>query len=320
MTRRWLVRSVAAMVAVSWLSPALAAGQESAPTPEPAKLRTPWGEPDLQGIWSYATFTPLQRPGDLAGRQFLTPEEVAEQNLADATRATSERRGELSRERDLALAYNQVWWDRGTSTGRTSLIVDPPGGRLPPLTPEAERRQAARRDYRRDHAYDSWEDRPLQERCMTYQRVPPVPSGYSNTYHIFQSPGQVAILNEMIHDVRVVPLDGRAPIDGRIRQWNGDSRGRWDGDTLVVETTHYRDDTTWRGFPGTRDLRAVERFTRTTTPSSSTRFTTRRPTPARRAAPHQPAGLRHLRVRVSRRELLDRQRAGRRARRGGRGR
>ena len=97
---------------------------------------------------------------------------------------------------------------------------------------------------------------------MTYQRVPPVPSGYSNTYHIFQTPRQVVILNEMIHDVRVVSLDGRAPIDGRIRQWNGDSRGRWDGDTLVVETTHYRDDTTWRGFPGTRDLRAVERFTR----------------------------------------------------------
>ena len=324
MTRRWLVRSVAAMVAVSWLSPALAAGQESAPTPEPAKLRTSWGDPDLQGIWSYATFTPLQRPGDLAGRQFLTPEEVAEQNLADATRATSERRGELSRERDLALAYNQVWWDRGTSTGRTSLIVDPPGGRLPLLTPEAERRQAALRDYRRDHAYDSWEDRPLQERCMTYQRVPPVPSGYSNTYHIFQSPGQVAILNEMIHDVRVVPLDGRAPIDGRIRQWNGDSRGRWDGDTLVVETTHYRDDTTWRGFRHPRPARgrAVHppRRRHHRVPVHDSRRGDLHPPVHRRAAPHQPAGLRHLRVRVSRRELLDRQRAGRRARRGGRGR
>ena len=95
---------------------------------------------------------------------------------------------------------------------------------------------------------------------MTYQRVPPVPSGYSNAYLILQSPGQVVILNEMIHDVRVVPLDGRPPIDRRIRQWNGDGRGRWEGDTLVVETTLYRDDTTWRGFPGTRNLRAVERF------------------------------------------------------------
>ena len=259
MNTRW---PVAALVAVAWLSPALVAGQEPAPAADPATFRTPWGDPDLQGIWSYATFTPLQRPSALAGREFLTPEEVAEQNRDDATRASSERRGELSRERDLALAYNQVWWDRGVSTGRTSLIVDPPHGRLPPLTPEAERRQATLREYRRAHPYDSWEDRPLQERCMTYQRVPPVPSGYSNTYHLFQTPGLVVILNEMIHDVRVVPLDGRAPIDGRIRQWNGDGRGRWEGDTLVVETTHYRDDTTWRGFPGTGDLRAVERFTR----------------------------------------------------------
>ena len=262
MTRRWLVRSAAAMVAAAWPMLALAAGQETASAPDATTLRTPWGDPDLQGIWSYATFTPLQRPATLAGREFLTPEEVAEQNLADATRASSERRGELSREGDLALAYNQVWWDRGASTGRTSLIVDPPDGRLPPLTPAAERRQAAQREHRRAHPFDSWEDRPLQERCMTYQRVPPVPSGYNNTYQIFQAPGQVVILNEMIHDVRVVPLDGRPEIDGRIRQWNGDGRGRWDGDALVVETTHYRDDTTWRGFPGTRGLRAVERFTR----------------------------------------------------------
>ena len=273
MTRRWLVRSVAAMVAAAWLMPALAAGQESASAPDATTLRTPWGDPDLQGIWSYATFTPLQRPATLAGREFLTPEEVAEQNLADATRASSERRDELSSDRDLALAYNQVWWDRGASTGRTSLIVDPPDGRLPPLTPAAERRQAAQREHRRVHPYDSWEDRPLQERCMTYQRVPPAPSGYSNTYQIFQAPGQVVILNEMIHDVRVVPLDGRPRIDGRIRQWNGDGRGRWDGDTLVVETTHYRDDTTWRGFPGTRDLRAVERFTRIDADTIEYRYT-----------------------------------------------
>lgn len=262
MTRRWLVTSVGALAAAAWLTPALAAGQEAAPPPDAAMPRTAWGDPDLQGIWSYATFTPLERPAAFAGREFLTPEEVAEHNLADATRASSERRGELSSDRDLALAYNQVWWDRGVSTGRTSLIVDPRDGRLPPLTPAAERRLAAERERRRDHPFDSWEDRPLQERCMTYQRVPPVPSGYSNAYQIFQAPGQVVILNEMIHDVRVVPLDGRPPIDGRIRQWNGDGRGRWDGDTLVVETTHYRGDTTWRGFPGTRDLRAVERFTR----------------------------------------------------------
>ena len=273
MTRGRLVRAVVAMVAAAWLMQGSAAAQEAASAAEPAALRTAWGDPDLQGIWSYATFTPLQRPADLAGREFLTPEEVAELNLADATRATSERRGELSAERDLALAYDQVWWDRGESTGRTSLIVDPPDGRLPPLTPSAEQRLAAARERRAAGPFDSWADRPLQERCMTYQRVPPVPSGYSNAYQIFQAPGQVVILNEMIHDVRVVPLDGRPPIDGRIRQWNGDGRGRWDGDTLVVETTHYRDDTTWRGFPGTRGLRAVERFTRIDADTIEYRYT-----------------------------------------------
>ena len=108
---------------------------------------------------------------------------------------------------------------------------------------------------------------------MTYQRVPPVPSGYNNTYQIVQSPGQVVILNEMIHDVRVIPLDGRPPIDQRIRQWNGDSRGHWENDTLVVETTNYRDTTTWRGFPGSRALRAVERFTRIDADTIDYRYT-----------------------------------------------
>ncbi len=163
MTCRWMVRSMAAAVAVFCLMPAPVAGQEPAAAEEPAASTTPWGDPDLQGIWSYATFTPLQRPADLADREFLTEEEVAAQNSNDATRATSERRGELSATRDLALAYNQVWWDRGESTGRTSLIVDPPDGRLPPLTPEAERRQAELQAYRRAHPFDSWEDRPLQE-------------------------------------------------------------------------------------------------------------------------------------------------------------
>ena len=260
MSRGWMVSSVAVVMAILWLAPVTS--QSTRPSSESTTFRTAWGDPDLQGIWSYATITPLQRPAALAQREFLTQEEVAQQNQGEAVRASSERRAELAPDRDLALAYNQFWWDRGTSTGRTSLIVDPRNGRLPPLTPEAERRQSAVREYRREHPYDSWEDRPLQERCMTYQRVPPVPSGYNNTYHILQTPGLVAIFNEMVHDVRLVPLDGRASIHERIRHWNGDSRGWWDGETLVVETTNYRDTTTWRGFPGTRALRAVERFTR----------------------------------------------------------
>ena len=261
MSRRRLVRSVAFVWAALWLAPSSVTGQNPRPASDRTAVRTTWGDPDLQGIWSYATITPLQRPAPLAEREFLTAEEVAEQNQREATRASSERRAELTVERDLALAYNQFWWDRGTSTGRTSLIVDPPNGRLPPLTPEAERRQAAQRDYRRAHPYDSWEDRPLQERCMTYQRAPPVPSGYNNTYHILQTPGYVAIFNEMIHDVRFVPLDGRPPIDERIRQWNGDSRGRWDGDTLVVETRNFSEQTQHR-YPSSPETVAVERFRR----------------------------------------------------------
>ncbi len=268
MTREAFVGLWAAVIAFMLLAPVAVAGQDpvaGAPTPAPGDevFRTPWGDPDLQGIWSYATITPLQRPSELAGRAFLTDEEVAAQNQNAATRASSDRRAELTPERDLGLAYNQVWWDRGESTGRTSLIVDPADGRLPPLTPEAQRTGAQRQEYRRAHQFDSWEDRPLQERCMTYQRVPPVPSGYNNTYHILQSPGQVAILNEMVHDVRFIPLDGRPHVGQHIRQWNGDSRGHWENDTLVVETTHYSDKTTWRGFAGAgRTLRAVERFTR----------------------------------------------------------
>ena len=262
MSRRWVLPLMVMAIAILGLVPAPSSGQSARSASDSAMFRTAWGDPDLQGIWSYATITPLQRPAAQADREFLTPEEVAQQNQGEAVRASSERRAELAPDRDLALAYNQEWWDRGGSTGRSSLIVDPPNGRLPSLTPEAERRQAAEREYRRAHPYDSWEDRPLRERCMTYQRVPPVPSGYNNTYHILQTPGLVAIFNEMVYDVRVVPLDGRASIDERIRQWNGDSRGWWEGDTLVVETRNYRDATTWRGFPGTRALRAVERFTR----------------------------------------------------------
>ncbi len=241
--------------------------------------RTPWGDPDLQGVWSYATITPLQRPTELSGRAFLTAEEVAQQNDNAATRASSERRAELTAARDLGLAYNQVWWDRGTSTGRTSLIVDPPNGRLPALTPEAQEMGAERQESRRAHQYDSWENRPLQERCMTYQRAPPVPSGYNNTYQIFQTPEYVAILNEMIHDVRFIPVDGRPHVSEDVRQWNGDSRGHWEGSTLVVETTNYSDKTTWRGFPGAgQTLRAVERFTRLDADTIDYQFTIHDPT------------------------------------------
>jgi hypothetical protein len=249
---------------------ATASDKPAAPTKKWTTPRTSWGEPDLQGKWSYATITPLERPDTLAGRDRLSDVEVAALN-EDAQTSADRRDG--SAEADLARAYNAYWYDRGKSIGRTSLIVDPPNGKLPPLTPEAQRRLAAATEYSKVHEYDSWEDRPLQERCITYHGVPPLPSGYNNTYQIFQTPGQVTILDENIHDVRVVPLDGRPPLSAAIRQWNGSSRGHWEGDTLVVETANYSARTTFR-FPASGEtLRAVERFTRVAAGTIDYRFT-----------------------------------------------
>jgi len=232
--------------------------------------RTAWGEPDLQGKWSYATITPLERPADAASKEVLSREEVS---ALDAEAGTSADRRDGGADADLARAYNAYWYDRGKSIGRTSLIVDPPDGRLPPLTPEGQRRRAALAERDRLHAYDSWMERPLQERCIIYHGVPPLPTGYNNTYQIFQTPGYVAILDENIHDVRGIPLDGRPHVGQKIRQWNGSSRGRWEGDTLVVETTNYSPQTTFR-FPSAPEaMRAVERFTRVAAGRIDYRFT-----------------------------------------------
>jgi hypothetical protein len=238
--------------------------------------RTTWGDPDLQGIWSYATVTPLERPSTEAGKQVLTEEEKAARD-EESQKGADRRDG--GAEADLARAYNAHWYDRGKSDGRTSLIVDPPDGRLPPLTPEGQRRQAARAAYLRAHPADAWDDQPLQLRCITYHGVPPTPSGYNNTYQIFQSPGYVAILDENIHDVRGIPLDGRSHVGRNLRQWNGDSRGHWEDNTLVVETTNYSPLTVFTRFPVAGEtLRAVERFTRVAADKIDYRFTIEDPT------------------------------------------
>lgn len=224
-----------------------------------APPRTAWGEPDLQGKWSYATITPLERPIDQNGKNTLTAEEVAALN--EAARTSADRR-DGTPETDLERAYNAYWYDRGKSIGRTSLIVDPPDGRLPPLTERGRAREVARAVQQAGHEYDSAENRPLQERCITYHGVPPLPSGYNNTYQIFQTPGYVAILDENIHDVRSIPLDGRPHLQRALRQWNGNSIGHWENNTLVVETTNYSPRTTFRFPVAPETLRAVERFTR----------------------------------------------------------
>jgi hypothetical protein len=223
--------------------------------PEDWKVgRTPWGEPDLQGVWSYATTTPLSlRDGQENAP--LTADEIAEENERRAARQ------DAPPEPGNPGTYNEFWWDRGQSVGRASLIIDPPDGRLPPLTPAALKARQELVAYQREHPADSYLDRSPTDRCIMYHGVPPLPSGYSNTYQIFQTPGLVAILDEEIHHVRLIPLDGRPHLSSDIRRWNGDSRGRWDGDTLVVETKNFNDKTRLR-YGGSMHTVAVERFKR----------------------------------------------------------
>lgn len=225
--------------------------------------RTPDGQPDLQGIWTNATLTPLERPAELAGKQFFTEPEAVEYEKQVLQKTNKDRR-DGGAEADVGRAYNDAWWDIGTkivSTRRTSLVIDPPDGKIPPLTPEAQARQAARVAAAR-RAPTGPEDRGLPERCIVWPTAGPpmLPSAYNNNYQILQTPGQVVILIEMIHDVRVIPLDGRPHLNANIRQWLGDPRGRWENGTLVVDSTNFTDKNPFRGSD--RNLHLVERFTR----------------------------------------------------------
>jgi hypothetical protein len=245
-------------------------GREATAAASTWTARTPWGDPDLQGIWSYATLTPLERPTELGDREFFTDEEVAKRKAALAV-DTPPRAGDTG-------TYNRFWFDQGRAPStRTSQIIDPPNGRLPPMTPQGQKRLDEKRLLRADdYRPASWLDLQTDDRCIMYHGVPPQPSGYNNTYQIFQAPGLVAILDENIHHVRLVPLDRRPHIGRDIPQWNGDSVGRWEGDTLVVETTNYSEKTELR-FPiqveGFQHARAVERFRRIDADNIDYRFT-----------------------------------------------
>jgi hypothetical protein len=210
-------------------------------TGQSARPRTPWGAPDLQGTWSFATVTPLERPADVT-KAFLTPAEIAEIERKAVIAATDEARG-ADAARDVAGAYNDFWWDRGTRvTGRrTSLIVDPEDGRMPPLTPdarkwadspEAKKIQETRRG---NFPASSYEDTDLWDRCLT-RGIPIVPGPYNNNIQIVQTPTHVVINHEMVHDARIVPLDKRAQWPSKVDGWFGSTRGYWEGETLVVET------------------------------------------------------------------------------------
>ena len=255
------------LTAAMTLTAAIAAGQSPGKTWVP--LRTADGQPELEGMWSNATLTPLQRPAELAGKQFFTEQEAAEYVKRVLDHSNADRRDNEGTDADVALAYNDSWYDRGTAivpTRRTSLIIDPPDGRIPALTPEAQKADAARALARsRRGPADSWTDRNLGERCLT-RGAPKLPSGYNNNFLIVQNPRYVAILQEMIHEVRIIPLDGSPHIDKNIRLWLGDSRGHWEGNTLVVDTTNFRDDVRFTPYNccggAGENLHLIERFTR----------------------------------------------------------
>ena len=229
------------------------------------------GHPDLQGFWTNATYTPLERPARFAGKEFFTPEEAAAFEKARADEASAQAKNDIH--------YDNVIWqtekDRKSVAGlRTSLIVDPPDGKIPPLTDEARRRIAERdRAKQRVGPADGPESRTLAERCIMWpnEGPPMLPPGYNSNYRIVQGSGYVAILQEMVHDARIIALDGRPHLSPRVRQWFGDSRGRWEGDTLVVDTTNFTDRTSFRG--STSGLHVVERFTRVDAETILYRFT-----------------------------------------------
>jgi hypothetical protein len=216
--------------------------------------RTPWGDPDLQGLWSNQTSTPLERPSALQGKATLTPEEAEEREEAARLNADlPPRPGDPG-------TYNSFWREPGIALTRTSLIVDPPDGRVPPFTAEGKARVTARQTARSARApAGPWENYSNWERCIT-RGVIKLQSFYSASHQIFQAPGYVVIVQELIHEARIVPLDGRSPLSPAIRHLMGESRGRWDGDTLVVETTTFTDKNPFRGSGDT--MRLVERFKR----------------------------------------------------------
>ena len=276
-----------------------ARGQKSRISPPDARARivakpwksprTPWGHPDLQGIWDYRTITPLERPSALSGKSVLTDDEAAiferEENRRQNRDLIDPAKGGLNYPPGGVIPYNEFWYDRGNSvvgSRRTSLIVDPSDGRLPPLTPAGQKfaddAAAADRETQLGHPHaDSYEDRSLQERCIqSAGTLPILPGPYNNNIQIFQNPGYVAIVNEMIHEHRMVPLDGRPHAGQNLKQWTGDSRGRWDGDTLVVETTNLSPAVNFRGA-GPR-LHVVERFTRVAAETLQYEFTVDDPT------------------------------------------
>jgi hypothetical protein len=221
---------------------------------------TPDGQPDLQGFWSNVSITPLERPAEFAGKEFLTDQELAENEKKAQQPRSVESLGGTIAHYDFVQFGLDLTQAKHALNRRTSLIVDPVDGRIPALIPEAQTRVAEASEQRkRQGPYDGPETRTLSERCIFMAEGPPMlPEAYNSNLQIQQGPGYVAILQEEIHDVRIIPLDGRPHVGPKIRQYMGDSRGRWEGNTLVVDTTNFTDRTNFEG--SSRNLHVIERF------------------------------------------------------------
>jgi hypothetical protein len=221
---------------------------------------------DIEGIWNFATLTPFERPAEFKDQRYFTDEQAAKFEADTIDRNDRDRR-DGGAATDAARGVGEYWFDRGTRVGTldgrkpTSWVIDPPDGRVPPMTAAARATAAARNADAREHPADGPENRSLQERCLSFNAGPPINLGpYNNYVQILQNRDTVIIYTEMIHDARIVPLDGRPHAAPPIRQWLGDSRGRWDGNTLVVDTTNFTDKTGYRNTG--EQLHLVERFTR----------------------------------------------------------
>jgi hypothetical protein len=273
MNRSFLAVVVTASVLAVAAPPAI--GQtESSQSGQWTVPRTADGHPDLQGVWANNSATPLERPESLAETATLTEEQVAElsQRAAelfngetDAAFGDSVFAAALAQSQGYTSSdtgtgnYNQFWLVDREFESRTSLVIDPPDGQVPSLTSVAETRTDDRRSHVREHPADSYTDRNNSDRCITYG-VPRIRAGYNSYFQVVQTNDHVAIFKELIHDIRIIPLDGRPHLSESVRQWMGDSRAHWEGDTLVIETTNYSDKSNFMG--SSENFTLVERLTR----------------------------------------------------------
>jgi hypothetical protein len=279
MRDRWLVSmcapAVLLLVVSEYPSRLAAQGPSSAKTAKTwSPARTPDGQFDLEGVWDFSTITPLERPGSLGDKQTFTDEEAVaferEENQRQNRDLIDPKKGGAQYLPGSVIPYNEFWYERGSKIigdRRTSLIIDPPDGRIPPLTPDAQQRLDALAAVAREEQLgrvraDSPQSRSLADRCILgFNAGPPMtPGAYNNYVQITQATGLVTLVVEMVHDVRIIPVDGRPHLPSRIRQYKGDSRGRWDGRTLVIDTTNFLRETSFRG--SSANLHLVERLTR----------------------------------------------------------